>query len=145
MAWSQVPAYAEITDDKEINYLCSLRDDKEYNVKFVQKKTNNRDQKLWWDRNCTWYRVVWVETWWQTLDFTNNTEIQHWRLWYLCPSLFLLFSRTDFFHTNVRKYYQCPLIVPLGNVVASTVLETINVPIEIWWFLHHLSLKSEIQ
>ena len=38
MAWSQVPAYAEITDDKEINYLCSLRDDKEYNVKFVQKK-----------------------------------------------------------------------------------------------------------
>ena len=38
MAWSQVPVYAEITDDKDINYLCSLRDDKEYNVKFVQKK-----------------------------------------------------------------------------------------------------------
>ena len=38
MAWSQVPAYAEITDDKEINYLYSLRDEKEYNVKFIQTK-----------------------------------------------------------------------------------------------------------
>ena len=38
MAWSQVPVYAELTEDNEINYLCTLRDYKEYNVKYIQDK-----------------------------------------------------------------------------------------------------------